>query len=477
MGELPEGWVWAELGQIALSVKNGMYVSRPGAEPNGTPILRIGAVRPMRLSLADLRYTGLDWREVLDQAGDAVPGDLLFTRYNGNPEYVGAGARVPEGAPQLAYPDKLIRVRVPSDVVDSRFLTYAWASSQVREQVRGQVKTSAGQAGISGASLKRIKVPVPPLAEQHRIVEALEEQLSRLDAAAASVEQGLRRSQTLLRAVVDSALCSVSDSPKMLLGNVLSEPLRNGHSAKATIDPNGVRTLSLTAVTSGEFSDANTKLTVADRDRVKGLWLEPQDLLIQRSNTPELVGTAALFTGARNWAIFPDLLIRVRLNSRVMPEFVLLELQSKRGRSYFKGRAKGLAGSMPKIDQAAIEGFEISVPALEVQKRIVQCVADERERISRLAAELVKARRRGGSLRNGLLRKAFSGGLVAQDPADEPAATLLDRIAAEREAAKPARKAAKPTARPRKATAAAAKAAPAATPAPSASVQQELFVQ
>lgn len=132
---------------------------------------------------------------------------------------------------------------------------------------------------------------------------------------------------------------------------------------------------------------------------------------------------------------------------------------------------------MPKIDQAAIEGFEISVPALEVQKRIVQRVADERERISRLAAELVKARRRGGSLRNGLLRKAFAGGLVAQDPADEPAATLLDRIAAEREAAKPARKAAKPTARPRKATAAAAKAAPAPTPAPSASVQQELFVQ
>lgn len=466
MGGLPEGWAWARLGDVAQWGSGGTPKAKAPDYYGGTiPWAVIGDMDDgvLRETAQTITDAGL-----AASAAKWIPeGAILVAMYGS------IGKLAIAGIPMTS--NQAIAHAVPfREVLDAKYLFWYLRSQRERLISSGKGGT---QQNISQSVLKQWPIPVPPLAEQHRIVEALEEQLSRLDAAAASVEQGLRRSQTLLRAVVDSALCSVSDSPKMPLGNVLSEPLRNGHSAKATIDPNGVRTLSLTAVTSGEFSDANTKLTVADRDRVKGLWLEPQDLLIQRSNTPELVGTAALFTGARNWAIFPDLLIRVRLNSRVMPEFVLLELQSKRGRSHFKGRAKGLAGSMPKIDQAAIEGFEISVPALEVQKRIVQRVADERERISRLAAELVKARRRGGSLRNGLLRKAFSGGLVAQDPADEPAATLLDRIAAEREAAKPARKAAKPTARPRKATAAGAKAAPAPTPAPSASVQQELFVQ
>lgn len=474
MSKVPKGWIVTTLDQVC-DVNGGIQkqAKRRPVE-NKFPFLRVANVGRGTLDLSEVHEVELFDGEI--ERFRLKAGDLLVVEGNGSPDQIGRAATWKGAIPDAVHQNHLIRVR-PTAAIDPKFLELLWNSPLVALQLMSVAQSSSGLYTLSTAKLKRVQLALPPLTEQHRIVEALEEQLSRLDAAAASVEQGLRRSQTLLRAVVDSELCSVSSSPKMLLGNVLSEPLRNGHSAKATIDPNGVRTLSLTAVTSGEFSDANTKLTVADRDRVKGLWLEPQDLLIQRSNTPELVGTAALFTGALNWAIFPDLLIRVRLNSRVMPEFVLLELQSKRGRSYFKGRAKGLAGSMPKIDQAAIEGFEISVPALEVQKRIVQRVADERERISRLAAELVKARRRGGSLRNGLLRKAFAGGLVAQDPADEPAATLLDRIAAEREAAKPARKAAKPTARPRKATAAAAKAAPAPTPAPSASVQQELFVQ
>ncbi|MFB8020102.1 restriction endonuclease subunit S [Streptomyces rubiginosohelvolus] len=456
MGGLPEGWVWASLGDIVnvldsrrIPVSSKERATRVGDVPYYGATGRVGCIDEALFN-EDLVLLGED-------------GVQFFDRYKQKAYMVSGESWVNNHAHVL---------RAVSGVLDWRYLCNYLNFFNYEGYANGTTRLK-----LTKSAMVSIPVPLPPLAEQHRIVEALEEQLSRLDAAVASVEQGLRRSQALLRAVVDSELRSVSDSPKVLLGDVLSEPLRNGHSAKATIDPNGVRTLSLTAVTNGEFSDANTKLTVADRDRVKGLWLEPKDLLIQRSNTPELVGTAALFAGARNWAIFPDLLIRVRLNSRVMPEYALLELQSRRGRSYFRSRAKGLAGSMPKIDQAAIEGFEISVPALEVQERIVHRVAHERERISQLAAELSNARRRGGSLRNGLLRKVFSGGLVPQDPSDEPAATLLARIAAEREAAKPARKAVKPTARPRKATVAAAKAAPVPTPAPSASVQQELFVQ
>ncbi|MFE9498659.1 restriction endonuclease subunit S [Streptomyces collinus] len=475
---IPSNWAWVELGEVAESVRNGIYVSRPGSVPNGVPILRIGAVRPMCLDLSDLRYTGMDSSEVEDRDGMLSAGDLLFTRYNGNPEFVGACARVPEGVGELAYPDKLIRVRLSSGVFDSRFVCYVWASESVRQQVRKHVKTSAGQVGIAGGSLKKVRLPLPPLAEQHRIVEALEEQLSRLDAAVSSLSAGQRRAQALRSAALTAALGNVGDVPSKRLRDLLKEPLRNGHSAKATTDATGIRTLNLTAVTKGEFVDANTKLTVADRGRVRDLWLTRGDILVQRSNTPELVGTTALYDGPDEWAIFPDLLIRVRVNKEVLPEYVTRILQSKDGRSYFKSRAKGLAGSMPKIDQSTIENFTIPVPSLAVQERVVAEVRDQMERVARVSSELDRARRRSVGLRNGLLRKAFNGELVPQDPNDEAAHVALARMTAElatqQKARRPRKSAAKkPAKAPAPRAAEPSGLAPEPTPAPALAVQQE----
>jgi type I restriction enzyme S subunit len=473
--QIPPNWAWVELGYVAESVRNGIYVSRPGIVPDGIPILRIGAVRPMRLDLSDLRYTGLNASEVGERDGMLRSGDLLFTRYNGNPEFVGACARVPDGVEALSYPDKLIRVRLAPEVFDSRFVCYAWASGLVRRQVRQFVKTSAGQVGIAGGSLKKVRLPLPPLAEQHRIVEALEEQLSRLDAAAASVNAGLRRARALGPAALTGILATTDGLPLKPLGELLREPLRNGHSAKATVEPSGIRTLNLTAVTLGDFSNANTKLTVADPHRVRDLWLRQGDILIQRSNTPDLVGTTALYEGPDDWAIFPDLIIRVRVNGEVLPEFVTMVLQSRRGRAYFKARAKGLAGSMPKIDQATIEGFPLPVPPLDVQSRMVAEVRDELDRVTRVSQELDQARRRSLGLRSALLRTAFSGKLVPQDPNDEPAQDLLTRIAAARVLQEKTKRTRKPTAKkaavPR--SAAPADPAPEPTPTPALAVQQE----
>src|SRR5262249_38179224 len=112
-----------------------------------------------------------------------------------------------------------------------------------------------------------------------------------------------------------------------IMDALLREPLRNGHSAKRAHDGD-VRTLTLSAVTDSDFSERNTKLTAADRDQVRDLWLEPGDIFVERSNTPELVGTAALFRGVRTFAIFPDLLIRVRPAENVLPVYVEAVLRS-----------------------------------------------------------------------------------------------------------------------------------------------------
>lgn len=163
------GWKEVSMGEICTSIRNGCFISRPGSTPDGVPILRIGAVRPFQLELSDLRYSALSSLELRESNYLLEPGDLLFTRYNGNHDYVGACAVVPPINYDLTYPDKLIRVKVDTDVADPEFIALACSYSRSRAQINSLVKTTAGQAGISGRDLKTVRVLLPELAAQRRI--------------------------------------------------------------------------------------------------------------------------------------------------------------------------------------------------------------------------------------------------------------------------------------------------------------------
>jgi type I restriction enzyme S subunit len=190
----------------------------------------------------------------------------------------------------------------------------------------------------------------------------------------------------------------------------------------------------LSAVTQDAFIEANSKLADVDAHRVRDLWLEPGDVLIERSNTAELVGTAALYDGPGQWAIFPDLLIRVRTTDELRPDFLALVLRTRASRRYFRGAAKGLSGSMPKIGQDDIRELLVPVPPRAEQDAAVA----QAERLLGLTAALSEAvsgaLTRAQRLRRSILAVAYRGDLVPQDPNEEPASVLLERIAAERAA-------------------------------------------
>jgi type I restriction enzyme S subunit len=189
--------------------------------------------------------------------------------------------------------------------------------------------------------------------------------------------------------------------------------LRNGHSAKESSDPDGVRIITLTAVTVGNFSLQNTKITSADPSRVSDLWLEPGDILIERANTPELVGTARLYKGPKAFAIYPDLVIRAQLATEVVGRFVELALQSRQLRRYFQQRAKGISGSMPKIDQQTIFEAPIPFPPVNEQRRIVAKIEELFSELDKGIENLKQARAQLAVYRQALLKHAFEGQLTA----------------------------------------------------------------
>jgi type I restriction enzyme S subunit len=193
------------LGAVSHTVRNGIFVSRPGREPDGVPILRISAVRPLCLDTADIRYSGKPVPE-LSVAGSLLDeGDLLFTRYNGNVELVGACAVVPVCKTPLTYPDKLIRVVLDSRRAFPSYVALACTFGAGREQIRSRVKTTAGQAGVSGRELKAVQLVLPDVAEQARLAARFEDAVMTARRLQADLAAAFDRGQVLRRSVLTAA--------------------------------------------------------------------------------------------------------------------------------------------------------------------------------------------------------------------------------------------------------------------------------
>lgn len=423
MSELPDGWAETTLADVA-EVRLGRQRSpKTHTGANMRPYLRAANVNWKGFDLSDVKKMHFSSTEV--DTYRLRSGEVLVAEASGSRSEVGKPALWQGEIDDCCFQNTLLRVRsrAPNPRYLVHFLRHAALSGKLGDAARGVGIHHIGAAGLSG-----YHIWLPPLAEQERIVAAIEEQFSRVDDAERSLRSARERLHQLLPRVIDEA---TEGWPTEQLSELVREPLRNGHSAKRS-SHGTLRVFTLTAVTARDFSCRNTKLTDADPGRVKDLWVESGDIFVERSNTPELVGTAALYRGPARRAIFPDLLIRIRMGEAILPEYAEFAMRSTKLRRYFRAAAKGIAGSMPKIDQGAILTAELPVPPIAIQQRIVAEVQRKLTALDSLKTAIDHALARSGHLRRSILHRAFTGRLVPQDPSDEPASELLARVAAER---------------------------------------------
>lgn len=181
-----------------------------------------------------------------------------------------------------------------------------------------------------------------------------------------------------------------------------------------------------------------------------GAWSEEEaqqfavtqgDLLIVRGNgSLSLVGRAGLVGKVNGQVAYPDTMIRLRaLESVVSPSWIGLVWDSRFVRTHLERRARTSAG-IYKISQPDIVSAPIPVPGLLEQAHILEAFGMQLEQIDATQAALQMGFKQSTAQRQHILRAAFSGQLVPQDPNDEPAVDLLARIRSERGAKAPARK-------------------------------------
>ena len=195
-----EGWAWSTMGDIASIVRNG-YSGKP-ADQGPVKILRISAVRPLSVDHTDTRSLPGS----ISVYGNAIAreGCLLITRYNGNPSLVGVMGHYRSRDP-VVHPDKLIRVELASPTIRPEWIEIAFNTGITRALLQKRVRTTAGQAGISGQDVKSMPVPVPPTEEQIRIIQEVQRRFSVLDQVEATVQTSLDGCGILRQAILKRA--------------------------------------------------------------------------------------------------------------------------------------------------------------------------------------------------------------------------------------------------------------------------------
>ncbi len=208
--------------------------------------------------------------------------------------------------------------------------------------------------------------------------------------------------------------------------------MRNGRSVRSR--PGGFPVLRLSAITGGALDDQDSKDGDWEQEEAEPFRVRPSDFLVSRGNgSLDLVGRGSLASNGTREVAFPDTMIRLSFASGrlVDARFVVAVWNSQLVRRQIVGSARTSAG-IYKISQQDLRHVHLPIPPAREQARIVDSLWISEKAESRHLDRLEYSIRTASVLRQSILKRAFEGGLVPQNPADEPASVLLERVRAAR---------------------------------------------
>ena len=159
--------------------------------------------------------------------------------------------------------------------------------------------------------------------------------------------------------------------------------------------------------------------------------LRSGDVLLNEGQSPELLGRSAIYRGEPSDVAFTNSLIRFVPGDRVTSEWALLVFRRHMHTGRFR-RESRITTNIAHLALGRFRTVEFPIPPLAVQDRIVASTRESLTEVERQIGKIDRAIATVRSLRRSILSSAFSGKLVPQDPEDEPASVLLERIAASR---------------------------------------------
>jgi type I restriction enzyme S subunit len=434
MSELPENWISTPLGEVCTVVR-GITFPTSAKQYQYTPE-----------NVCCLRTTNIqkeiNWEDVYFISKEYVKrdnqfvklGDILMSMANSY-ELVGKVSVVRE-LPYLSSFGAFLSAVRPLPVIEAQYLFHILRTAKVQSELRKGSSQTVNIANISVSRLSEIDVPLAPLNEQKRIAEKLDSLLARVDSCQTHLErvpQILKRfRQSVLAAAMSGRLTEdwreekgvngeweETDVQSVAFVGTGSTPLRSNSSFYASKGTPWVTS----AATGQPFIHEAKEFVTKEAIKVHRLKLFPIGTVI-----------VAMYGEGKTRGQVSELAIEATINqacaaivvdeTKVAKKYLKLALQA----NYLEMRELAEGGNQPNLNLSKIKEFTFPLPSPKEQAEIVRRVEKLFAYAEHLEARYQPAAERVERLTPSLLAKAFRGELVSQNPNDEPASVLLERI-------------------------------------------------
>ncbi len=441
MTELPKGWEWVCLADITEINPKLPFENIPDVlEVTFLPMKHVEE-RSNKISLVETRKYG----DVKKGFVPMTDGDVIFAKISPCMEN-GKVAIVHSLRNHIAFGSTEFHVFRMKGMVIGKFVFHYLNREDFRRNAQGMMTGAVGQRRVPRKFLEESSIPLPPLAEQERIVARIEELFSSLDKGIESLKTAQAQLKTYRQAVLKWAFegrFTNADVPEgelpagwkwVKLGD-LTKSIEAGKSFKCDERPPSERetgVLKVSAVTWGVF-DENESKTVTDPEKINSNYLvRIGDFLFSRANTLDLIGAVVRVHALTKKLLLSDKTLRLSFHTQIVNEdWVLHFLRCQIGRKQIQDNSSGNQESMRNIGQEGIRRISIPLPpTLDEQARVVAEIEARLSVCDQVEAGITRGLEQAEALRQSILKRAFEGKLVPQDPADEPASALLARIRA-----------------------------------------------
>lgn len=314
-----------------------------------------------------------------------------------------------------------------------KLVGYFLNSPSLRQKI-DSLASGTTRKRITGKKIKSLMFRLPPLNEQKRIVTKIEELFSYLDKAEATLKKTQELlttyQQSILKAAVTGELLnlSISDWQEYKLNNLITD-IRYGTAKKCTHNNSKTPVLRIPNIIEGNIDISDLKHADFTKSELEKLCLKSGDILLIRSNgSASLIARTALVNEESNGFAYAGYLIRLRLNQeKILPEFLHLFFHSPETRKIIERQSRSTSG-VHNINSDEIKNLIIKIPDIKIQKQIIDHIKNIDFQIKSQETICKNQLLLTNTLRKSILKLAFSGKLVLQNPNDEPASLLLERI-------------------------------------------------
>lgn len=428
--KVPENWCWTRIAKLC-SLSNGKAFKPTDWTKTGIPIVRI-----QNLNNPEAQYNL--YSGAVEDKFRLCGGELLFA-WSGTPG-TSFGAHIWWGK-EAVLNQHIFRVDFDEKYINKIYFKYA-----INQQLDMLISVAHGGAGLQHVTkgvFEATPIPLPPFAEQQRIVDRIESLFAKLDEAKQKAQDALDSFETRKAAILHKAFTGeltaqwrkehgvgMETWSSCKLIDILVEKPRNGYSPKPVDYVTACKSMTLSATTTGVFKPEFFKYIDEEIPENSHLWLTPGDILIQRANSLEKVGMSAIYTGAEHEFIYPDLMMKLTVKEPNNKHYIDYYLKTDEILNYFRSNATGTAGNMPKINQKVVSETPLILPETQEQAEIVRLLDDllANEQQAKEAAEGVLEQI--DLIKKAILARAFRGELGTNDPSEESAVELVKRVLA-----------------------------------------------